>query len=73
VNVPVSLVPRNVGYNPELKMDRNCLVDAYPLSLLFEILGVYILLCVLVHLARLLINRSPASHRYLTLLIMEYC
>ena len=32
---PVSLVPRNVGSDPELKIDGNHLVSAYPISLLF--------------------------------------
>jgi hypothetical protein len=30
VDEPVSLVPRNVGSDPEPKIDGNCLVDVYP-------------------------------------------
>jgi hypothetical protein len=32
---PVSLVPRNVGSDPELKINMNRLVGVYPVSLLF--------------------------------------
>jgi hypothetical protein len=47
VGEPVSLVPRNVGSDPELKIDGNRLVGVYPVSFfLLDLLGVYILLCV---------------------------
>jgi hypothetical protein len=32
---PVNRVPRNVGSDPGLQIDENCLVGAYPVSLLF--------------------------------------
>jgi hypothetical protein len=32
VGEPVSLVPRNVGSDPELKIDGNRLVGVYPIS-----------------------------------------
>jgi hypothetical protein len=64
----VSLVPRNVGSDPELKIDGNRLVGAYPVSLLFgPSWGLYSSVC-LGHLAMLLIDQSSASHRYLRLL-----
>jgi hypothetical protein len=46
VGDPVSLVPRNVGSAPELKIDGNRLVGVYPISFLSGLLGVYILPCV---------------------------
>jgi hypothetical protein len=39
VGEPVSLVPRNVGSNPELMIDRNSLVGVYPVSFLLDFLG----------------------------------
>jgi hypothetical protein len=53
VGEPVSLVPRNVGSDPEPKIDGNRLVGVYPVSFLLDLLGVCIISCVLVHLARL--------------------
>jgi hypothetical protein len=53
VGEPVSLVPRNVGSDPEPKIDENRLVGVYPVSFLLDLLGVCILPCVLVRLARL--------------------
>jgi hypothetical protein len=46
VGEPVSLVPRNVGSDPELKIDGNRLVGVYPVSFLLDFLGVCILPCV---------------------------
>jgi hypothetical protein len=46
VGEPVNLVPRNVGFDPELKIDGNRLVGLYPVSFLLDLLGVCILLCV---------------------------
>jgi hypothetical protein len=46
VGEPVSLVPRNVGSDPELRIDGNRLVAVYPVSFLLDVLGVCILLCV---------------------------
>jgi hypothetical protein len=43
---PVSLVQRNVGSDPELKIDGNRLVGAYPILFLLDPLGVCILPCV---------------------------
>jgi hypothetical protein len=43
VGEPVSLVPRNVGSAPELKIDRNRLVGVYPVSFLLDLFGVCIL------------------------------
>jgi hypothetical protein len=42
----VSLVPRNVGSAPELKIDGNRLVGVYPVSFLLDLFGVCILPCV---------------------------
>jgi hypothetical protein len=42
----VSLVPRNVGSDPELKIDGNRLVGVYPVSFLLDLFGVCILPCV---------------------------
>jgi hypothetical protein len=42
----VSLVPWNVGSDPEPKIDGNCLVGVYPVSFLLGLLGVCILPCV---------------------------
>jgi hypothetical protein len=42
----VSLVPRNVGSDPEPKIDGNRLVDVRPVSFSLDLLGVCILLCV---------------------------
>jgi hypothetical protein len=46
VGEPVSLVPRNVVSDPELKIDGNRLVSVYPVSFLLDLLGVHILRCV---------------------------
>jgi hypothetical protein len=46
VGEPVSLVPRNVGSDPELKIDGNHLVGVYPVSFLLDLLGVCIRQCV---------------------------
>jgi hypothetical protein len=46
VSEPVSLVPRNVGSDAELKIDGNHLVGVYPVSILLDLLGVCILPCV---------------------------
>jgi hypothetical protein len=43
---PVSLVPRNVGSDPELKIDGNRLVGAYLVSFLLDFLRVCIFSCV---------------------------
>jgi hypothetical protein len=43
---PLSLVPRNVGSDPELKIHGNRLVGVYPVSFLLDLLGVCILPCV---------------------------
>jgi hypothetical protein len=42
----VSLVPMNVGFAPELKIDGNRLVGVYPVLFLLDLLGVCILPCV---------------------------
>jgi hypothetical protein len=39
VSEPVSLVPRNVGSDPESKIDENRLVGVYPISFLLDLLG----------------------------------
>jgi hypothetical protein len=46
VGEPVRIVPRNVGSDPELKIDGNRLVGVYPVSFLLDLLGLCILLCV---------------------------
>jgi hypothetical protein len=43
VGKPISLVPRNVGSDPEPKIDGNRLVGVYPVSFLLDLLGVCIL------------------------------
>jgi hypothetical protein len=52
VGEPVSLVTKNVGPAPELKIDGNRLVGVYPVSFLLDLFGVCILPCVQFHLAR---------------------
>jgi hypothetical protein len=46
VGEPVSLVPRNVGSDPEPKIDGNPLVGVYPISVLLDLLEVCIFPCV---------------------------
>jgi hypothetical protein len=46
VGEPVSLVPRNVDSDPQLKIDGNYLVGVYSVSFLLDFLGVCILPCV---------------------------
>jgi hypothetical protein len=46
VGEPVSLIPRNVGSDPEPKIDGNRLVGVYPISFLLDLFGVCIRLCI---------------------------
>jgi hypothetical protein len=63
-NVPVSLVPRNVGSDPELKIDGNRLVSVYPFLFYLTFLR-YAFFCVfrstLQGYNRSIIDLSPLS------------
>jgi hypothetical protein len=63
-DVPVSLVPRIVGSDPEPEKDGNRLVGVYPVSFLFGFFGgIHSSLCLGLP-CNDLINRLSASHRY---------
>jgi hypothetical protein len=68
-SVPVNLLLKTVASDPKLRDDGNCLVEVYPTFDFIWFLGVYLLPCVWVYLARFInsIDRS-VSHRHIRLL-----